>query len=159
MLHKLVSKRSGAAATLSTVKKSQAKMPLAWQTRNSFHEGEGFVYPDSRCRAVILMDQPAQSIGADNHAVTAIAGSSRLRRLKREAAVRTFRVVVPHVLSEDPLQMTLPEDQQVIQALPARRLHQALGEGVRLRRADRRADDAHALGAKHLIVWAVPGAT
>src|SRR5450756_1086339 len=109
------------------------------------------MYPDSRCRAVILMDQPAQSIGADNHAVTAIAGSSRLRRLKREAAVRTFRVVVPHVLSEDPLQMTLPEDQEVIQALPPRRLHQALGEGVRLGRTDRRADDAHALGAKHLI--------
>ena len=80
-----------------------------------------------------------------------VAALPRLRRLEREAAVRSFFVVVPHVLSEDPLQVALPEDQEVIQALPPRRLHQALGEGVRLGRTDRRADDAHALGAKHLI--------
>src|SRR5665811_2186192 len=98
------------------------------------------VYPDSRCNSAIFMDQPAESIDADDCAIASAQGGARLRRLKREAAVRTFRVVVPHVLSEDPLQMTLPEDQEVIQALPPRRLHQALGEGVRLGRTDRRAD-------------------
>jgi len=97
------------------------------------------------------MDQPAKSIDADDCAVTLIPGDSRLRRLEREATVRSFCVVVAQVLSEDPLCMALPEDQQVVQALPPHGLHEALGKGVRLRGADGCADDAHALGAKHLI--------
>ena len=36
-------------------------------------ELEGFVYPDSRCRAVILMDQPAQSIDADDASIAPVA--------------------------------------------------------------------------------------
>jgi hypothetical protein len=36
-------------------------------------------------------------------------------------------------LSEDPLEMALPEDQEVVQALAPHRLHEALGKGVRLR--------------------------
>src|SRR5665647_3097014 len=63
---------------------------------------EGFVYPDSRCCSVVFMDQPAKSIDADDCAVTLIPGDSRLRRLEREATVRSFCVVVAQVLSEDP---------------------------------------------------------
>ena len=46
-------------------------------------ELEGFVYPDSRCRAVILMDQPAQSIDADDCAITPAQGGFGLRRRSR----------------------------------------------------------------------------
>ena len=47
--------------------------------------------------------------------------------------------------------MALSEDQSVVQTLPPHRSHEALGEGVCLRGADRRADDAHSLAAEHLI--------
>jgi len=40
--------------------------------------------------------------------------------------------------------MALPEDQQVVQALAAHCLHEAFGEGVGFRGANRGADDAHA---------------
>ena len=110
----------------------------------------GTFIPNSRRCSVILVDQPAESIDTDDYTVST-SGGSRLRRLKRQATVRPIFVVVPEVLSEDLAQVALPEDQQMVQALPARRLHEAFCEGVRLRRADRRADDAHALGAKHLI--------
>ena len=100
---------------------------------------------------MILVDQPAESIDADDYAVTLIPGDSRLRRLEREATVRSFFVVVAQVLSEDPLHMALPEDQEVVQTLAAHRLYEAFGKGVRLRGADGRADDAHALAAEHLI--------
>jgi hypothetical protein len=100
---------------------------------------------------VILVDQPAESIDADDYTVSPTPGGSRLRRLKRQSAVRSFFVIVPQILSEDPLQMALPEDQEVVQALPPHRLYEALGKGVGLRGADRGTDDAHALGPKHLI--------
>jgi hypothetical protein len=56
---------------------------------------EGCVYPDSRCCSVILVNQPAESIDADDYTVTAIAGRTGLRRLERQSAVRSFFVVVP----------------------------------------------------------------
>jgi hypothetical protein len=44
------------------------------------------------------VNQPAESIDADDHAVTPIPrGGSRLRRLKRQSTVRSFFVVVPQV--------------------------------------------------------------
>jgi hypothetical protein len=93
------------------------------------------------------MDQPAESIDTDDCAVASAQGDSGLRRLELKATVRPFCVVVAPVLSEDPLCMALSEDQQVVQALPPHGLHEALGEGVRLGRTDRRANDAHALVA------------
>ena len=97
------------------------------------------------------MDQPAESIDADDCAIAPAQGGSGLRHLEREATVRPFFVVVSDVLSEDSLQVVQPEDQDVIQALPSHRLHEAFSEGIRLRRADGRADDVHALTAKYLI--------
>jgi len=93
------------------------------------------------------MDQPAESVEADDRTVTAISSGSRHRRLEFKATVRPFLVVVPEVLSEGPSKMALPEDQKMVQALAAHRVHEALGKGVRLRRADGRADDAHLRGA------------
>jgi hypothetical protein len=73
---------------------------------------EGFVYPDSRCYSVIFVEQPAKSIDASDCAVTPIrGGGSWLRRLEGQAAVRSFFVVMPEVLSKSPSQMALPEDQ------------------------------------------------
>jgi len=97
------------------------------------------------------MDQPAQSIDANDDTVTLILGDSRLRRLEREATVRSFCVVVAQILPQDPMQMALPEDQEMVQALAAHRSHEALGKGVRFRGADGSADDAQALGLKQLI--------
>lgn len=63
----------------------------------------GAFIPDSGCSSVILVDQAAESIDADDCALTPIpGGGSRHRRLEREAAVRSFFVVVPPVLFEDP---------------------------------------------------------
>ncbi len=94
---------------------------------------EGCVYPDSCCRSVILVNQPAESIDADDYTVTPMPGGSRLGRLERQASVRSFFVVVPQVLSEDPLQVALPEDREVAQALAPHCLHAARGKGARLR--------------------------
>ena len=59
----------------------------------------GAFIPDSRCSSVILVDQAAESIDADDCALTPVpGGGSRHRRLEREAAVRSFFVVVPQVL-------------------------------------------------------------
>jgi hypothetical protein len=82
---------------------------------------------------VILVNQPAESIDADDYTVTPMPGGSRLGRLERQASVRSFFVVVPQVLSEDPLQVALPEDREVAQALAPHCLHAARGKGARLR--------------------------
>jgi hypothetical protein len=73
-------------------------------------KGEGCVYPDSRCCSVILINQAAESIDAHDCTVTPIPVGSRLRRLERQSTVRSFLVVVPQVLSEDPPQVALPAD-------------------------------------------------
>ena len=67
---------------------------------------EGFVYPDSRCRSLILVDQPAESIDANNHTVSN-SGTSRLCRLKRQATVRSFVAVMPQILPQDRLHVDL----------------------------------------------------
>jgi hypothetical protein len=58
----------------------------------------------------MLMDQPAESIDADEHAVAPTAGGSELRRLEPQFSVRLFFVGVPEILSEDAPQMAFPED-------------------------------------------------
>lgn len=40
------------------------------------------------------MDQPAESVDADDCAIASAQGGSGLRRLEREAAVRPFFIVV-----------------------------------------------------------------
>ena len=64
--------------------------------RSALAQREGCVYPDSRCCSVILVNQPAESIDADDYTLTLIPdGGSRLRRLERQSTVRSFFVVVP----------------------------------------------------------------
>lgn len=85
---------------------------------------EGFVYPDSRCNSVILVNQSTESIDADDHTVSTLDGAG-LRRLERETTVWSFLVVVPEIRFENPLQMSLAEDQEAVQALASHRLHEA----------------------------------
>ena len=68
----------------------------------------GAFIPNSRCSSLIFVNQPAESIGADDYTVTPIAGGSRLRRLKRQSTMRSFLVVVPRVLSEPSPTISLP---------------------------------------------------
>ena len=105
---------------------------------------EGFVYPDSRRNSAILVYQSTESGDANDHTVLTPDGVG-LRCLERETTVRSFFVVVPEICFENPLQMSLAEDQEVVQACVSHRLHEALGKGVRLRGADGRVHDTHAL--------------
>ena len=65
--------------------------------------------------------------------------------------MRTLPVVVADVLSKDLLKVSFAENEHVVQTLMAHRPHETLGEGVCFGRAYRRANDAQALRAKHLI--------
>ena len=101
------------------------------------------------------MDQPAQSIDADDCAITPAQGGSGLRRLVRKTTVRSLFVVVAQVLSEDSLCVALPEDQQVVQALSPRRGREAVATQ---QRADRRHRDRNVELAQLTLDAAIPPA-
>src|SRR5450759_2439086 len=63
----------------------------------------------------------------------------------------SLRRVVSDVGLEHSLEMPTTVDQDVVEALLAHGPHEALRECVRPRRADRRSDDADALGAEYRI--------
>jgi hypothetical protein len=52
------------------------------------------------------VDQPAESIDANLYTVST-SGAYRLSRLKRQAMVRSFVVVVPQILAQDQLHIDL----------------------------------------------------
>ena len=60
-------------------------------------------------------------------------------------------VVMIDVLGEDDFELTPGEGQHSVEALPADRADEALGEGVDPWGSDRRADDPDPLGAKDLV--------
>jgi len=88
------------------------------------------------------VDEPSEEISPFDvgHAVGFFDGSETLRYLKLQSSMRASPVVVLHIDPKDAIEMPRPEDQQPVQALCAKRLYPALGEGVRVRRPDRRAD-------------------
>ena len=63
--------------------------------------------------------------------------------LVRESLVRACVVVETHVLGDNASKMFLAEDEDVIEQLSAECARQALSEGIHVRRAYRRAHDAH----------------
>jgi len=65
------------------------------------------------------------------------------RLLVPEGLVRTRFVVEADVLGDDAPEVILTEDEDVIENLSAERAGKAFSEGVQVRRADRRAHDAH----------------
>jgi hypothetical protein len=74
------------------------------------------------------------------HAVGLFDGSETLGYLKGQSAMRASPLVVPHIDPKDAVEMPGAPDQQPVQALCAKCLYPALGEGVRVRRPHRRAD-------------------
>jgi hypothetical protein len=76
------------------------------------------------------------------HTVGLCDGSETLGDLKPQPSMRASPVVVLHIDPKDAIEMPRPEDQQPVQALGAKGLYPALGEGVRVRRPDWRADHA-----------------
>jgi hypothetical protein len=59
--------------------------------------------------------------------------------------VGSFSVVMSDVFSQDSLEVTFPEDEDVVQALLSNGPYEALGEGTGVGRPYRRAGYAHAL--------------
>jgi hypothetical protein len=69
----------------------------------------------------------------------------RERRAQPERAVRPGRVVVPHELVQNPLEVPWPQEQQPVQAVAAHRAHPARRERVREGCPHRRAHHSDAL--------------
>ena len=65
--------------------------------------------------------------------------------------MRPVLVVVAAVDAEHVLEVAAAEDEDPVEAVGANRAHPALGEGVRVRRLNRRADHLDALGAEDLV--------
>jgi hypothetical protein len=88
------------------------------------------------------VDEPTEEISPFDvgHTVGLFDGSETLGYLKLQPPMRASPVVVLHIDPKDAIEMPVAEDQQSVQALRAKRLYPALGEGVRVRRPDRRAD-------------------
>ncbi len=71
-----------------------------------------------------------------------------MRGLQIQGAVRSSVVVVLDVITQDALEMAAREDLEPIQTLIPHRPNPALGEGVRLKRAERRSDHLDAFGTE-----------
>ena len=94
------------------------------------------------------MHEPSEEISPFDvgHAVGLFDGSETLGYLELQSPMRASPVVVAHIDPKDAIEMPGAEDQQPVQALRAKRLYPALGEGVRVRRPDRRASEAAVIG-------------
>ena len=96
----------------------------------------------------MLVDEPTDEISSFGvgHTVDRFDGSETLGYLKLQPPMRASPVVVAHIDRKDAIEMPGAEDQQPVGALCAKRLYPALGEGVRIRRPDRRASEAAVIG-------------
>jgi hypothetical protein len=74
------------------------------------------------------------------HTVGLFDGSETLGYLELQSPMRASPVAVAHIDPKDAIEMPGAPDQQPVQALCAKRLYPAPGEGVRVWRPDRRAD-------------------
>ena len=74
-----------------------------------------------------------------------------VRREQLESAVWPVLVVVAAVDAEHVLEMAAAEDEDPVEAVGANRAHPTLGEGVRVRRLDRRADHLDAFRPEDLV--------
>ena len=65
--------------------------------------------------------------------------------------MRSLLIVVSDVLPQGPLKVTFAQDEDMIQTLSSYGFDETFSDGVRFRRAYRRADDPHSFRAKHLV--------
>ena len=109
--------------------------------------------------ALILVDQPAESVAAVDLIDFASAGDRFLfawrhvaeGRTLRECAVWPVRVVVLRVRLEDLVEVTASEDQDPVEAFAADAADPAFGVRPCFRRPHRRFDHANAIGAEDLV--------
>ena len=73
------------------------------------------------------------------------------RRFLLQSLVRTVPVIVPGVSGQYLAEMPLTEDQDVIEALAAKRAHEPLRERVRLRRPDWRPDHPRSVTGEDVV--------
>jgi len=94
------------------------------------------------CRPPVLVHEPIEEISPFDvgHTAGRFDGSETLGYLELQSSMRASPDVVAHIDPKDAIEMPGAEDQQPVQALGAKRLYPALGEGVRIRRPERRAD-------------------
>jgi hypothetical protein len=94
------------------------------------------------CRPDVLVDEPTEGISPLDvgHTAGRFNGSETLGYLKGQSPMRASPVVMLPIDPKDAIEMPGGPDQQPVQALCAKGLYPALGEGVRVRRPDRRAD-------------------
>src|ERR1035437_130960 len=94
------------------------------------------------CGSHVLVDEPPEEIPPFDvgRTVGLFDGRETLGYPNLQSSMRTSPVVVLHIDPKDAIEMPAAPDQQPVQALRAKRLYPALGEGVRVRRSDRRAD-------------------
>jgi hypothetical protein len=107
------------------------------------------------CCAFVFVDEAAEDVTAaelscDQRLRFAIALWA-LGRRQVEAAVGTMVVVVPDVAVEDTKEVAAAGEQEMIQAFPAHGADPALGDGVGVRRLDRRTDDLRSDRAPEVI--------
>ena len=83
--------------------------------------------------------------------IDGVAGLAQWRFLL-QSLVRTVPVIVSGVPGQHFAEMPLTEDQDVIEALAAKRAHEPLRECVRLRRPDRRPDHPRAVTGEDVVL-------
>src|SRR6266511_1622972 len=105
------------------------------------------------CGCFVFVDEAAEDFAfvdvdrgcADEH------GRGLVWRLKRERAVRPVSVVMGGVVAEHLLEVAAVDDQDPVEALAAEGADPTLGVRIRIRSADGRPDDPHALDAEDLV--------
>src|SRR6266542_6803550 len=102
--------------------------------------------PDRSRGQAVFVDQPAEPIASLHTLLAVYVGEVErrtilLRRCEAERAMRAVGVVVVDESVERPFQLAPARDQEPVEALGTDGADEALGDGVRLRRAKRRPDD------------------
>ena len=97
---------------------------------NPPRKGEGYIYYDSCCYSVVLVDQSAEPGNTDYLTVGTVRGQLGVRGLEGQPTMRALLVVVSHVLPEDSLKVAFAEDKDVVQRLMPDGLHETLGKGI-----------------------------
>ncbi len=114
------------------------------------------IYPSGTktrsCRPHVLVDEATEEISPFDvgHAVGLFDGGETLGYLQLQSWVRASPVVVLHIDPEDAIEAAGAEDQQPVQGT-ARSVSLQLGEGVRVRRPDRRAGHPDPFGYDDII--------
>jgi hypothetical protein len=108
-------------------------------------------------RLFVLVEESAEEVApSDLPRVKACCGwrigsTAVIRRSQVERAVWTLLVEVADIDAEDVLEVAAADDQQPVEAFPAHAADPALAVSVRVRRPDRRADDADAFALEDAV--------